>query len=112
MADERRKYPREELVAAMICEYDANGVSTYCVVRNVSLDGALIECPLGDNPELFEIGDAVTLRDVVQGPKALFDGQTGEIAWVYKRSIGLYFEEPLKPSQEELRTWLEDQQLL
>lgn len=111
--DERRTYPREELVAAMICTMIAKGLSTVCLVRNVSLDGALVEWPLADEmPDQLDIGDHVSLGDILSGPKALFRGDVGRVCWIYKRTIGLQFETLHKESAEELRSWLEEQGLV
>ena len=109
---ELRKYPREELTAAMICAFNAEGISTFCLVKNVSVDGALVECPLAEELETFDMGDPVALRDILTGSKALFSGETGVVAWIYKRFIGIHFEPPLLGSSEELHEWLACQHLI
>lgn len=111
--EERRTYPRETLSAAMICEFNFKRVSTHCVVRNISLDGALVECPLaeGDTVEL-EVGDRVALWDILDGDRALFDGDEGYVVWIYKRFIGLSFPRLLKDTPESLRQWLESNNLV
>lgn len=111
--DERRIYPREELVAAMICEFNARSVSTHCVVKNVSLDGVLLECPIAEEvDEGLDVGDSISIMDILEGDRALFNGHEGEIAWVYKRFFGLHFPEMLMDSPEQLRSWLEERHLL
>lgn len=110
--DERRKYPREELAAAMICAFEAQAVSTFCLVKNVSVEGALLECPAVDESDPFEIGDAVRLRDIVPGSKALFDGTAGQVAWIYRRFIGLQFDEPIMDAPDALHQWLRAQELV
>lgn len=111
--DERRRYPREDVVAAMICALDGLSVSTHCVVKNVSLDGALFQCPLaGQDESVFEIGEGVTVWDILDGDSSLMHGNEGEVAWIYKRFIGVHFPQFLMESPEALRTWLEDHHLV
>ncbi len=109
---EKRAQPREELVAAMICTIELGSVSTHCLIRNVSVEGALLECPLAENYDNLEIGDPAILGDILKGSKALFEDTTGEIAWLYKRFIGLHFDQPIMGSVDELREWLESQNLV
>lgn len=110
--DERRTYQREELAAAMICVFTGGALTTHCLVKNVSLDGALVECPLADEGELeMEIGDRVALWDILDGCKALFNGNEGEVVWIYKRFIGIHFTHLIKESPESLSAWLEKNKL-
>lgn len=110
---ERRTYQREELSAAMICTLICNHISTHCLVRNVSLDGALVEWPLADElSDPVDVGDLVALGDILSGPKALFRGDVASVRWVYKRTLGLQFEILLRETPEELRAWLEEQGLV
>ena len=109
---EQRLYPREELVAAMICALETGAVSTFCIVKNVSLDGVLLECPLADEGDPFDVGDTATFGDILTGPKALFDDKIGEIVWVYKRHIGLHFDHLIMESPEQLRDWLAERNLV
>lgn len=109
--DDRRTYPREELVGAMICALGNSSVATHCVVKNISLDGALVECPLAGEQEVFDVGDSVQLTDVLESNNALFKNVTGEIVWVYKKTLGLHFHEILMESPNLLREWLEGRSL-
>lgn len=109
--DERRNYPREELYAAMICSLKSGNISTYCVVKNLSLDGAQLDCPLAGRSKLFDTGDEIVLTDVLEGMDVLMDGVVGEVVWVYKRTLGIHFRELLKPTSEALRDWLEERHL-
>jgi hypothetical protein len=109
---EKRAHPRETLSAAMICSFDAGEISTFCVVRNVSLQGALVECPLAAKEPVFETGDPVFLSDTLHGEDVLFGGHKAEIVWIYKQFIGLWFEEPLQPSVDRLRQWLVERGLV
>jgi len=111
--DEKRTYPHEELVAAMICSMIVKNLSTYCLVRSISLDGAVIEWPLAEElPDQLDVGDLVSLGDILSGPRALFRGDVGRVEWIYKRNIGLHFETLHKESAEDLRSWLEEQELV
>ncbi len=105
--NERREYPREQLTAAMICALETRADSTFCLIKDVSVVGALVECPFAEEADHFDVGDAVSLRDVTVGDRALFTGQTCRIAWIYKRHIGLQFDSPLLDSVSDLRDWLE-----
>lgn len=110
--NDKRTYPRETLTAAMICECEAGGCLTHGLVKNISLDGVLLECPKAEEMELLDIGDKIVLRDILLGPKALLQGAVGEVVWLYKRMIGLHFRETLMESPEALRTWLEERNLV
>lgn len=110
--DERRTYPREDLVRAMICVIDGGHTLTHCLVKNVSLDGALLECPLAGIHELYDVGDRIELRDILQEGPVLFKKASGQVAWVYTRTLGVHFDTPVMASAGELRQWLEDQNLV
>lgn len=113
MMDERNPYPHEELKAAMICTMIVKDLSTHCLVRSISLDSAVIEWPLSDEVDHpIEVGDLVALGDILSGPKALFRGDVGKVAWIYKRTLGLQFETIHKESAQDLRDWLEEQNLV
>lgn len=109
---EKRAYPRETLTAAMICECEMGGCTSHGLVKNISLNGVLLECPLAEDMELLDIGDRIVLRDILLGPKGLLKGAVGEVVWIYKRMIGLHFKRTLMDSPEELRVWLETQHLV
>lgn len=96
----------------MICEFSTDKMKTHCVVRNVSLDGALVECPMAEDAKVgLEVGDRVYLWDILDGDRALFDGDEGVIVWVYKRFVGLHFPRHLMQTPEQLREWLESRKL-
>lgn len=96
----------------MICECKVGGTSTYCLVRNLSLDGVLLECPRAGEDEFLEVGDRMTLTDILDNGNAVFRKTTGEVAWLYRRHVGLHFDSHLKDSVDTLRSWLEERNLV
>lgn len=110
---ELRRHPRFDLTAALICTLDrADSPQSVCVVRNLSIQGALLEFPANHWPGELEPGDGLALDDLAEGNGCLLRSQRGKVVWAYRRFLGVAFEEPLRASSEELGLWLMDHGLL
>lgn len=106
MIDDRRKYPREPLAAALVCVCRSEGGMANFLLRNISLDGMLLERAEGMDISFLSTGDTLTLCDVLLGPKSLFTGVAGTIVWLHEPFVGLHLSSLLMDSPAALRAWL------
>lgn len=109
--DDRRKYPREPVTAALVCVCKTEqGVANF-LLRNISLDGMLLERAESMDISFLQEGDALILCDVLLGPKSLFTGVTGTIVWLHGAFVGLHLDTLIMDTPEALRIWLETHRL-
>ncbi|MCM0753647.1 PilZ domain-containing protein [Desulfovibrio aminophilus] len=110
---EKRRHTRLDLDGLLILALDMEErPRAHCLVRNLSLGGALLECPSAGYPEDVEPGDAVHLDDEAPETQRLVGGVRGVVVWTYRRFIGVEFRDLLFSEEEILRRWLEDHHLL
>lgn len=109
MIVDNRKHDRIELYKPLICHFNmANGNTTFCAVKNISLSGALIECRPNWPMDELEPGIAVQLVECSPQELSLFNAVQGLLVWTYKNYYGIEFEDQLFMSTEELEEWLSD----
>ncbi|WP_187170377.1 PilZ domain-containing protein [Salidesulfovibrio onnuriiensis] len=104
---ENRKHERIELFKPLICHFNmANGNTTFCSLKNISLSGALVECRPNWAMDELEPGIAVQLVECTPRENALFNAVTGMLVWSYKNYYGIEFDDQLSMSTEKLTQWL------
>ncbi len=104
---EQRKHERIELAKPLICHFNlANGNTTFCSIKNISVSGALVECRPNWPMEELEPGMAVQLVECAPQAHALFSTIQGLLVWNYKNYYGIEFEEELRLSTPNLADWL------
>lgn len=104
---EARRHPRFDLTGALICTLDRGDCpQSLCLVRNLSILGALLEFPATHWPGDLEPGEGLALDDLASENGCLLRAHRGRVVWAYRRYLGVAFEEPLRATSEELGLWL------
>lgn len=104
---ENRRHLRYELDAVLICDLELEGLPRmHCLIRNLSITGALLECPANNWPGDIEPGDGCQLDDGAPESSRLMRSLPGRVVRTYRRFIGVEFLTVLLPSTRDLELWL------
>ncbi len=103
---EMRRYVRHDLTRDMAVTLEAENVPpSACLVRNLSLAGALLECGPEASGLDLEPGQVVLVRDALGD--GLFPGPVrARVVWSYRRFYGVQFDRLVCAGEEELKSWL------
>lgn len=110
--DDQRRHPRINLVGTMLCELSLGGSEPVpCVVKNISVEGVLIECPAMET-SIFDVEQDAMINDISGNGDVLFRHAGGRLAWMYKHMFGIELKDPTAESTEALTDWLRENGLI
>lgn len=106
---ERRMYSRVNLKEpiACLCRVE-DGEDLQGFIKNVGLMGVMIEVPNLSDRLTMECCQHVLIEETDNENEQMFSGMTGLLNWIYKDYIGIGFDLPIRPNQEDLLDWLNE----
>ena len=104
---ERRKHPRIALDAPVFVGMAIGAADeVLCIIKNISLEGMLLELPPVNAPENVAIGQDVAVVSCDEFEEEIFCSIRGVVAWVGGRQCGIRFTSPARISEDTLRAVL------